>query len=73
MWHAGILVPRPGMEPVPRAVEAQSLNHWKAREVSAVSNFKFDFYNFTSLYFFLFLNLRFKKGSIFQQKDHLFF
>ena len=29
----GILVPRPGIEPVPPAVEAQSLNHWTAREV----------------------------------------
>ena len=31
--HAGFLVPRPGMEPAPPAVEAQSLNHWPAREV----------------------------------------
>ena len=33
--HAGILsvVPRPGIEPVPPAVEARSLNHWTAREV----------------------------------------
>ena len=29
----GILVPRPGIEPVPPAVEARSLNHWTAREV----------------------------------------
>ena len=28
-----ILVPRPGIEPVPPAVEAGSLNHWTAREV----------------------------------------
>ena len=28
-----ILVPRPGTEPVPPAVEAQSLNHWTTREV----------------------------------------
>ena len=28
-----ILVPPPGMEPVPPAVEAQSPNHWTAREV----------------------------------------
>ena len=28
----GILVPRPGMEPVPPAVEARSPNHWTARE-----------------------------------------
>ena len=33
-WEAcGILAPRPGMEPVPPAVEAQSLNHWTTREV----------------------------------------
>ena len=36
-WHLvlrpGILVPWPGMEPVPHAVEARSLNHWTAREV----------------------------------------
>ena len=29
----GILVPQPGIEPTPPAVEAQSLNHWTAREV----------------------------------------
>ena len=29
----GILVPLPGIEPAPPAVEAQSLNHWTAREV----------------------------------------
>ena len=29
----GILVPQPGMEPVPPAVEAHSLNHWTGREV----------------------------------------
>ena len=28
-----ILVPQPGMEPVPPAVEVWSLNHWTAREV----------------------------------------
>ena len=27
-----ILVPRPGIKPTPTAVEAQSLNHWTARE-----------------------------------------
>ena len=31
--HAGILVPQPGIEPVTPVVEAQSLNHWTAREV----------------------------------------
>ena len=29
----GMLVPRPGIELVPPAVEAQSPNHWTAREV----------------------------------------
>ena len=29
----GVLVPRPGMEPGPPSVEAQSPNHWTAREV----------------------------------------
>ena len=29
----GILVPQPGIKPVPYAVEAWSLNHWTAREV----------------------------------------
>ena len=29
----GILVPQPGIEPVPPAVEAWSPNHWTAREV----------------------------------------
>ena len=28
----GILVPSPGIEPVPPAVEAQSPNHWTAKE-----------------------------------------
>ena len=28
-----ILVPQPGIEPVPPAVEARSLNHWTTREV----------------------------------------
>ena len=29
----GILGPQPEIEPVPAVVEAQSLNHWTAREV----------------------------------------
>ena len=29
----GILVPRPGLEPMPRTLEGQSLNHWTARDV----------------------------------------
>ena len=35
-----ILVPQPGTEPVPPAVEAQSLNHWTAKEVPTI------FYNY---------------------------
>ena len=35
----GILVPHPGIEPVPPALEAWSLNHWTAREVPAWKNF----------------------------------
>ena len=31
----GILDPQPGIKPVAPAVEAQSLNHWTAREVPA--------------------------------------
>ena len=30
---SGILVPQPGIEPMTPEVEAQSLNHWTAREV----------------------------------------
>ena len=29
----GLLVPQPGIEPVPPAVETWSLKHWMAREV----------------------------------------
>ena len=29
----GILIPRPGIEPMPPALEAWSLNHWTTREV----------------------------------------
>ena len=35
----GILVLQPGFEPVPPAVEAQSLNHWTTREVSNANSF----------------------------------
>ena len=34
-----ILVPRPGIEPMPPAVEAQSPNHWTAREVPVLRYF----------------------------------
>ena len=33
----GILVPQPGMEPMPPAVEARGLNHWTAREVPVLA------------------------------------
>ena len=35
-----MLVPRPGMEPAPPAVEAQNLNHWTTWEVRGVTVFK---------------------------------
>ena len=35
----GVLVPQPGMEPTPPAVEAWSLNPWTAREVPQLSHF----------------------------------
>ena len=35
----GILVPQPGIKPAPPAVEAQSLNHWTAREVPSEASF----------------------------------
>ena len=34
-----ILVLPPGIEPVPPAVEAQSLNHWTSKEVPNMSTF----------------------------------
>ena len=40
--HAcGILVPQPGIEHVPPAVETWSLNHWTAREVPEMALFFF--------------------------------
>ena len=32
-WACGILVLRPGIEPIPPALEVWSLNHWTTREV----------------------------------------
>ena len=32
----GILVPQPGIKPVPPAVKAWSLNHWTAKEVPKI-------------------------------------
>ena len=31
-----LLVPQPGTEPAPSAVEVRSLNHWTAREVPSL-------------------------------------
>ena len=37
----GIIVPQPGIEPVPPAVEVQSPNHWTSREVPKNIFFKY--------------------------------
>lgn len=36
----GVLVPQPGVEPAPPAVEVQSLNHWTTKEVPDFTVFK---------------------------------
>ena len=33
MRHVGFPIPQLGIEPVPPALEAQSLNHWTTREI----------------------------------------
>ena len=48
----GILVPRPGIEPMPAAVEAWSLNHWTAREVPFWAFLFFLFYVFVGNFIF---------------------
>ena len=35
----GILVPQPGIEPAPPALEGQSLNHWTTREAPETFHF----------------------------------
>ena len=40
----GILVPQAGVEPMPPALEAQSLNHWTTREVCLLRIFMYIFY-----------------------------
>ena len=45
----GILVPQPGMEPMPPAVEVWSLNHWTFREVLFFFFFFFSNLNALSL------------------------
>ena len=37
----GISLPRPGIEPLPPAVEAQSLNHWTTKEALDIGCFTF--------------------------------
>lgn len=39
MCHCGVLVPRPGIEPVPPAFAAWYLNHWIVREIPGGSQF----------------------------------
>ena len=36
----GILIPRPGIKPVPPAVKVQSPNPWTAREVPETAHFR---------------------------------
>ena len=36
----GIFIPKPGIEPVPLAVEAWCLNHWATREVPQMFDFR---------------------------------
>lgn len=40
----GILAPRSGIEPVPPALEAQSLNHWTTTEVPPVFHLEADWW-----------------------------
>ena len=55
----GILVPWPGIKPMPPEVEAWSLNHWTAREFppsalwSQIYFFLFTFFVFFNFYFIL--------------------
>ena len=42
-WPMGPLVPQPGIELMPPALEAWSLNHWTAVEVPKVFNLKTTF------------------------------
>ena len=49
-----ILVPQPGIEPMSRAVEVQSLNHWTTRKIPASLNHIY-IYIFFFFFFFNFL------------------
>ena len=52
--HAcGILVPPPGMEPTPPALEARRLNHWTAREVPVLYHLEPALFIFTILELFI--------------------
>ena len=55
----GILVPWPGIEPMPPALGAWSLNHWTAREVPCRLFFFFEslVFIFIFIYLFIFINL----------------
>ena len=68
----GILVPRPGIEPAPPALEARSLNHWTTREVP-VMIFSTFFFGTFPLYHWL-LDCKWK--SVFWKNSkciHIFF
>ena len=59
----GILVPQPGIKPVPSALEVQNLNHWTAREVPVLFCF-----------LILFLEIRFlaSKNQCNKQRENNF-
>ena len=40
MWHVGIFIPWPGIEPLPPAMETQRPHHWTAREFPKTFHFK---------------------------------
>ena len=46
-----MLVPKPGIEPEPPAVEVQSLNHWTAYEVPTCFNKRLSKTKDSNLYF----------------------
>ena len=46
----GILVPQPGIEPAPPAVEARRPNHWTTREVPKESCLKYQQYHNQQLF-----------------------
>ena len=56
--HVGILVPRPGIEPVPPEVEVRSLNQWTAREVSQESYLFIYLFIYFKIFIYLFVCAR---------------